>query len=455
METKLPPSSSKKAVTPKRDRWVGFITGHALSLRKDRLGFMVESFKRHGDFLIMFLGQTRTILINDPQAIKYVLLDQAKHYPKNTPGYKRVAEVLGQGVFTDIGEEWRKGRKAIQPIFNPSKFDHYFDIVKNESDKMIAGLVREVPHSKLINMSQWSTRYALYVIGHSLLNEDLESSFDIISKKLSHLIDLTEKKMTAILPFKTPQVKKDELAFQESLGILDAEIAKIITNEKNKPRNGNENFIHALLDSPENFSDQKILYQVKTMIFAGHETSANVIAWGFYFLALYPEWQEKIFHEFKEHNFAITDIEQLKSMKQANNFLKEVLRMRPPAWSFGRIATIQDKIHAEDIVPGDLISISPYLIHHHPAYWSDPDTFNPDRFNNEPVPFTFIPYGAGQRVCMGEKLANLELAMIFIKVVGRFKCELRSPDFRMKMNPQVSLRPKEELYLKLVERVNT
>lgn len=448
-------SLAKHAVTPKRDRFFGLITGHALSLRADRLGFMVESFKRHGDFLIMYLGKTKTILVNDPVGIKHVLFDQAKIYPKNTPGYKRVAAVIGMGVFTDVGEEWRKGRKAIQPIFNPSKFDHYFNVVRIETDKSVVRLTSKVKKSNTVNMSEESTRYALYVIGRSLLNEDLEKSFDVISQKLSHMIDLTEKKMTELFPIKTPSKRRDEEAFNESLKALDDEIAKIIKSEKTKPRNVKENFIHALFESPENFSDEKILAQVKTMIFAGHETSANVIAWGFYFLAKHPEWQEKILTELKENNFSIESIDDLKKFKDAEKFVKEVLRVRPPAWSFGRIATAEDKIHEEKIVPGDLISLSPYLIHHHPDYWLNPEAFNPDRFDNEPVPFTYIPYGAGQRVCMGEKLANLEIAMIFIKVVQQFKLEFTTPGFTLNMNPQVSLRPKETLHLKLTERAKS
>lgn len=443
---------AKHAVTPKKDRFFGFITGHALSLRADRLGFMVDSFKKHGDFLIMYLGKTKTILVNDPVGIKHVLFDQAKIYPKNTPGYNRVAEVLGNGVFTDVGEEWRKGRKAIQPIFNPSKFDHYFDVVRIEADKCVARIEDNLHKTNFINMSEASTRFALYVIGRSLLNEDLEKSFDVISQKLSHLIDLTEKKMTALLPFKTPEKKRDEVAFKDALKALDDEIAKLIKSEKEKPRNVKENFIHALLESPENFSDEKILGQVKTMIFAGHETSANVIAWGFYYLAMYPEWQEIIFNELQSNNSSIESMDDLKKFKQTEKFVKEVLRVRPPAWSFGRLATAEDKIHEEKIVPGDLISLSPYLIHHHPAYWENPEVFNPDRFDKEPVPFTYIPYGAGQRVCMGERLANLEIAMVFIKVIQHFKLELKAPDYVLQMNAQVSLRSKESLILKISKR---
>ncbi|MBC7427828.1 MAG: cytochrome P450 [Bacteriovorax sp.] len=448
MDENLP--DKRIAVCPPKDRFFGFITGHALSLRKSRLNFMYDSFLIYGDFLEMFLGKRRTLLVNDPAGLKYVLFDNAKNYPKNTPGYQRVAEVIGQGVFTDIGDEWRKGRRAIQPIFNPSKFDHYFGLILEESDKTLSKMLEEKDEE--FNMSYWSTRYALHVIGRSLLNESLEDSFDIISQKLSKLIDLTEKKMTAILPFKTPSKKRDEKEFSETLHILDTEIQKIIDREKEKSRTSGGNFIHALLDSPENFTEQKILSQVKTMIFAGHETSANVITWGFYFLMKFPEWQDKIFSELKECNFEITSEEQVKKFKYVNLFLNEVLRKRPPAWSFGRVAVSDDMIHGSHVKAGDLISISPYLVQHHPDYWENPEEFNPNRFEKPPLPMTFIPYGAGQRVCMGERLANLEIAMIYLKTVEKFKLQFTEEEFEMPMNPQVSLRTEKTLMARMVKR---
>lgn len=449
MDKKLP--DQKMAMTPARDFFFGPITGHALSLRKGRLEFMYRSFLELGDFLIMYIGKKRTLLVNDPVGLKHVFFDNAKNYPKNTPGYQKVAEVLGQGVFTDVGEEWRRGRKVIQPIFNPSKFDHYFELIQDESNQLLVGLEKE-SMERGVNLSYWSTRYALHVIGRSLLNERLEESFDIISQKLSELIDLTEKKMTRIFPFQTPKVKRENAEFKEALRILDDEIAQIIVREKEKKREGKGNFIHVLLDSSEKFSDKKILSQVKTMIFAGHETSANVMMWGFYFLIKHPEWQDKIYEEMKASNFEVKNEDEVKNMLHVNLFLKEVLRMRPPAWSFGRIAISEDQIHGEKVQPGDLISISPYLIHHHPAYWEKPEEFNPYRFLEEPKALTFIPYGAGQRICMGERLANLEMAMMFLKVLGRFRVEALNENYGVGMNAQVSLRPEEAIRGRLIRR---
>jgi cytochrome P450 len=439
-----------KAAKPTRDPFWGVITGHALSLRKGRLDYMYACLKQYGDFIEMFLGKRRTLLVNDPMGLKHVLLDNNKNYTKATPGYQRVAEVLGKGVFTDIGEGWKKGRKAIQPTFNPSKFDHYFTMVHDEVKKTIAHLSSNsnVP----VNMSSLSTSYALHVIGRSLLNENLAESFESISKNLSHLIELIERKMTFITPFQTPSKKKLQKDFDETLKVLDAEILKIIEREKTKERMPKGNLIHALLESPLGFDDQNILDQVKTMIFAGHETTANALSWSFYYLAKHPEWQNKIYEEFKTKDFQIDYEEKLDDFVMVSNFIKEVLRIRPPVWSFGRVAVTDDKIHGENVKAGDLISLSPFLMHHHPDYWENPEEFNPDRFFKDPTQYTYFPYGFGPRICMGERLANLEMRLLILEIVKYFRLELTPGMETMKMNAQVSLRLEKDLMLKLTKR---
>lgn len=443
---------TKRAFCPPRDKFFGHFTGHALSLKAGRLNYMYTCMKQYGDFLEMFIGKRRTLCVNDPDGIRYVLLDNAKNYPKNTPGYKLVSEVLGMGVFTDVGEEWKSGRRVIAPTFNPSKFDRYFKIVNEETTSTIKKIEQQLEHSQKINMSSHSTAYALHVIGRSLFDENLEESFSAISKNLSHLIDLTEKKMTFITPFQTPAKKKLKRDFDETLAVLDGEIGKIIEREKKKEKNVTENMIHALLDSPLKFSNEKILSQVKTMIFAGHETTANVVMWSFHFLAKCPEWQEKIFTEGKEKNFGVQTEEDLYSFKHLDLFLKEVMRMRPPAWSFGRIAVSDDKIHGESVRAGDLISLSPYLIQHHPDFWENPEEFSPERFLKEPVNYTYIPFGLGPRICMGERLANLEMRVFLLNAVKNFRFFKTEESSGVKMSPQVSLRPDRDILLKVEKR---
>lgn len=442
-------NSSKKAVMPPRDKIFGFITGHALNLRKDRLGFMYHCLEYYGDFMKMFLGKQRTILINDPESVKYVLVDNYKNYPKNTPGYKRVADVLGGGVFTDVGPEWVKGRRVIQPFFNPRQYDNFFKIILDEAFTSIEKLKSS---ENDVNISRVSTQFTLNVIGRSLISDKMEDSFEIITKSLSELIHLTETRMLYLTNIKTPKKKKVEELFSFHLKAMDDEIKKVIEVQKKKTIDVKSNLIHALLNAEDKFSDEKLLAQIKTMLFAGHETSANVLIWAFYFLFRHPENQENIFKEFADKNWQLDSEEDLDMYPHLNRFIQEVLRMRPPAWSFGRIALEEDKIHGEEIKPGDLISLSPYLLQHNPRYWPEPMLFKPERFMEPARPFTMIPFGAGQRMCMGERLAMIELKVFLLLFIKNYSITISPVSQNIKMNAQVSLRPDKELYIQIKER---
>lgn len=445
-------SKKRKAIQPPRDKFWGAITGHALALKAGRLNYMYTCMKQYGDFLEMYIGKRRTLCVNDPEGIRYVLLDNAKNYPKNTPGYQLVSEVLGMGVFTDVGEDWRKGRRVIQPTFNPSKFDRYLKIVLQESEATLKKIEQELTTGREINMTKHSTAYPLHVIGRSLFDETLEESFTLISQNLSHLIDLTEKKMTYFTKIQTPAKKRLKKDFEATLSALDQEVRRIIEREKQKPKNISDNMVHALLESSESFSDEKILSQVKTMIFAGHETTANVLMWSFYFLAKNPEWQEKIYQEGLQKRFEFSSESDLEGYVYLDWFIKETMRLRPPAWSFGRIALAPDQVHGEEVRAGDLISLSPFLIHHHPDYWDRPEEFYPERFAKAPVTYTYIPFGLGPRICMGERLAYLEMRTFLLKAISSYRFSLNEKSADVSINPQVSLRPNKEILLTLEKR---
>jgi cytochrome P450 len=189
------------------------------------------------------------------------------------------------------------------------------------------------------------------------------------------------------------------------------------------------------------------------MIFAGHETTANVLMWSFYFLALHSLWQERIHKEGQDRDFAYSTEADLAAYQSLDWFIKETMRMRPPVWSFGRIAILADEIHGEKVRPGDLISLSPFLIHHHADYWDRPEEFLPERFAKAPVNYTYIPFGLGPRICMGERLAYLEMRVFLLSTVKHFRFSLSENSEGVKLNPQVSLRPNKDIILKVERRV--
>lgn len=438
---------------PPTDPWFGLLTGHALTLRKRRLDFMYESFLKYGVFMKMKLASRVTYILSHPEAVEWVLKSNAKNYPKNTPGYKKVSDVIGDGVFTDVGEPWKKARKVIQPFFNPKKFDRYRSIVKKECLNSLQK-IEEMDLSNPVNISILMTEFTLQVLGQTMFNENLGQFVDVINKDLTTLIHITEDRLNYINPFPSQHKKDQKEKLDKAMASLDGVILDLINQTKKQSIDPDNNFVHAFLESPFEFSDRNLLDQVKTIAFAGHETSANVLSWTFYFLGKYPYWREQINEEvrrvLKDKEPQAEDLEKLPLL---NMFIKESMRVRPPAWSFGRLTIEDDIIHGHPIKKDDLITISPYLIHHNPEEWEEPEKFNPLRFSAEKTitPFSYIPFGGGQRVCIGADLAMLEISMILAHFIKNFDLSLPE-NFKVNMEPFIALRPDKsiKLYLKKV-----
>jgi cytochrome P450 len=433
---------------PPKDPIFGLVTGHILTLRKARLDFMLDSMKEFGDFVEMKLLHKTTYILTDPDAVGWVLKYNANNYPKNTPGYKKVSTVIGDGVFTEVGDSWKKIRKVLQPFFNPKKFDFYNKTINEVAKDSIQNL--KLKNDETLNISHFATEYTLQVLGKIFFSEDLGQEVLKIYKHLSILIEITENQLTEFFPLPFGKSKQRRKDFKISLEILDALITELINNAKLK-KNDQNNLIHALVNGCPHESDKFLLDQVKTLAFAGHETSANVISWCFYYFGKEPKQLEVLREEIKEFSKKDwIDHVDIQSLPKLGNYINEVMRLRPPAWSFGRLCVGEDKIHGQKVKPGTLITISPYLMHHNERLWKAPYSFNPTRFETDNIhPFAFIPFGAGQRVCIGDKVAILEIKLLLANFIHNFEFEILNTK-EIKVEPLIALRPSAPIKLKFL-----
>ncbi len=198
-----------------------------------------------------------------------------------------------------------------------------------------------------------------------------------------------------------------------------------------------------------------------TIFLAGHETSANVLMWIFYELCRHPAIETKIFNEVNTLGDRELIYSDLHHLRYTAEVLNETMRLYPPVWHLGRMNLEPDTIGGFEIPAGSHIRMSPLVLHRHPDLWEDPLTFNPDRFIDKtardsfqslaPQPFSFIPFGAGPRLCAGRNFAMMEMVLIVAKIVQRYKIS-NDPNYFVEMGPLMTLRPKDDIRLKLTRR---
>lgn len=441
-----------KFTTPPLDPYVGRLTGHLLKAR-NRFAFY-KWMATFGEYTRFKLASMDVYLFTNPEAVNHILKKNARNYTKNTPSYQVVERVTGKGVFTESEESWLRLRKIAQPFFTIKQTDHWEAIVERISEDLEI-LLTEISHrDQVYNFSPLMTQLTLRVLGESIFDKDLGKSAEIFNKELGQLIKLTNDKITYQLSLNFLKKRQGEKKFRHSMGILDNLISNLIDEAKSEKEHNPNNMIHAFLKAPFEINQFFLIDQVKTMAFAGHETTSTVLSWALHFLSIHPEWQIKIREELKTN----LKNEKIKASELENcpllmAFLNETIRMYPPAWAFSRRSIEDDLVEGYPIKAGSIVTVSPYLMAHDEKYWIRPEEFNPLRFIDsqhleKQHAYSFIPFGMGPRACVGEKLSRLELSVIIATFIKDF--ELEAPeDSRVEMEATLTLAVKEGIRLKL------
>lgn len=429
-----------KPVVPPRDKWTGFLTGHLRQFAKGRYPFMIRMKETYGDFVQLQLGSNRTYQLTDLDAVELILKKDARNYSKDTPGFRLVAEVTGNGVFTENGDQWLKIRKVVQPFFSKVHHEHWGKIVQECSQNLVEQLSRELKPNQPMLLSHYMTQIALSVLGRTVFNEDLGHMIDTVEKELSRLVEITNERMANALALPGPKKNRIFKQFYQSIETLDFLIDDLIARAKRAPHDPEHNMVHAFMQAPYKVDEVFLRDQVKTMVFAGHETTSSVLSWTLYLLAKHPEWLTIVENEIKNNlGNNPPGLESMDSMPELTKVFNESMRLYPPSWSLGRICENDTDLLGHQIKKGDVFIISPYLIHHDPKHWIDPEVFNPNR-SRPTHPMAFIPFGSGPRACTGEMLARMEMMIIIPTLIQHFKIELPKGHI---VHPafQVSLRP--------------
>jgi len=219
--------------------------------------------------------------------------------------------------------------------------------------------------------------------------------------------------------------------FRDALKTLDGVVYEIIQAHRRGDGAYDDLVSRLLSERDENdkgFEDSEIRDQVMTILLAGHETTASSIAWTFHLLGQHPEAFARMQDELDQVlEGRVPTHEDTARLVWTRMVFEESLRLYPPVWLIPRRAIGEDQVGGYTIPPESDMLICPYVMHRHPAYWTDPDVFDPERFAagrvNDRVRHSYLPFGAGQRACVGKALAMMEALLILAMIGQNFRLE--------------------------------
>jgi cytochrome P450 len=419
------------------------------------LDFLSECQRQYGNVVsFRFLG-VPACLINDPAGIERVLVTDHQNFTKSMD-YRALSRVLGQGLLTSEGEFWKRQRRLVQPAFFRDRILSYGGLMTSYTARLMEtwqdGEVRDVHRDMM--------RVTLKIAARSLFNVEIDGEAGTIGKALTVVMDEMPKLAGfAFLPDWVPVPGLG--AFRRALADLDKIVYGIIRARRatgEHPGDLLDMLLDARDESGAGMSDLQLRDEVMTLLLAGHETTANTLAWTLYLLAQNPEQQSRLATEVRTVlDGRPAEASGLQRLPYTQMALMEAQRLYPPAWAIGRKALRDFEVSGYRICAGTNIVISQWVLHRDPLLYPNPERFEPERWREETAgrrslpKFAYLPFGAGPRVCVGASLALTESALVLATLMQRFRFLLAS-DEPVQAFPSVTLRPKHGLRLR-VERL--
>lgn len=377
-----------------------------------------------------FLGR-RTFLVNQPAAVRRVLVEAAELYGRPASVGRLLGPVIGAGLFLAEGEAWRRQRRSLQPMFGPRTLARLVKEATHATDAALDAFGSHGRHA--VDLLGWCQRLTLRIAARVLFGLDIgpfEGRLRAVIESYG-AVNARPGPGDFLLPAGIPGPA--DVARRRAARGFRALIGEIVAHlDALPPADPPESVLDLLRtagreDGQPAFAFREIEDQLATLLVAGHETTALLLFWAFYLLALDRRAQERAAAEALA--WAGTD-DGPQRLLFIRAVLDEALRLYPPAFSITREARAADRLGSHAVAPGDLVVISPWVLHRHRRYWRHPDAFWPERFlaAAEPVDrMLFLPFGAGPRACIGARFALDEAAIVLARTLRRFWVELVRP----------------------------
>jgi len=376
-----------------------------------------------------FLGREQ-LMLNSPDAIRHVLVANYENYGRNV-GAKRVLQpLLGGSVFLAEGQAWRHQRRTIAPAMAPRSMPVLSRHVVTATRHSEAKLSRLT--GQPIVLMPYLQHLALHIAGQSMFSLEM-AGFGTELRAL--LMDYARRfaqpgALDLLLPISIPSpLDLGRSAFRTKwLRFIDR---LIDARAQQAPAEGGPRDLLDMLSAARDpvsgaaFTRAQLRDEVATMILAGHETTAVTLFWACYIAARLPDQQDRLAAE-----AATVDLSEdsaadaLRSLPAIRAHVDETLRLYPPAFLIVREALAPDVIAGRTVATGTVVSISPWVLHRHRKLWDDPDRFDPSRFMpGAPPPdrYSYMPFGAGPRICVGAQFALTEATLVLARLLRSFR----------------------------------
>lgn len=428
--------------------------------RRNPLAFLTAAAARHGDVVAFGGARLSICLVRHPDLVQRVFVDHHRNYDKKTRGFDALRFFLGNGLLTSEGDFWRRQRRIAQPSFHRRRIADFAESMVELTEEMLTSWATRDP-AQPFDLAEAMADLTLRIVSRTLLSTDVTDDDHSIGHGVGRLNVYGRRYMSnpfALAPtWPTPANRE----FHRITHEIDRVVLGIIEGRRRTGSPPRPDLLSMLMDARdaqtgEAMTDRQLRDEVMTIFVAGHETTANALAWTFYLLSQSPRVTRTVLEELDRvvgaRSVALDDLPALETLGRV---VKESLRLYPPAWTIGRRTVADDVMGGYRIRAGTLVMCAPWVTHRDPRFWPDPEGFDPDRFHPERERqqhrYAYFPFGGGPRTCIGNSFASMELALVLATVLRRFVPNLVA-GHPVEPEPLITLRPRYGLRVTLQPR---
>ena len=445
------PPPSIGAVAPK-----GGVLGLLPELGRDALGLLTRVTRDYGDLVQIRLGLTQMVVVGHPDLVEEVLVTRNHDYRKGE-STRRLGSLLGRGLLLSEGDFWLRQRRLMQPAFHRQRLAQMAETMIDSADQLAA--TWRDGDERLVN--QEMTELTLRIVGRTLFGTDVGEDLERIRHATVVLGDHFRSRLYSLLTLLPDSVPTPgNRRYQAAVRDLDEFVYRII-GERRRDGEPGDDLLGMLLSARDErargMDDRQLRDEVMTLLLAGHDTTALALTWAFVLLAQHPDTATRLHSEvdtvLADRGITVADARHLRYVDEV---VTETLRLYPTAWAIGREAIQDTRIGGRQVRRGTTVLMVPWVIQRDPRFFDTPEMFRPERWADglaERLPrFAYMPFGGGQRVCIGSGFAQLEATLLLATIAQRFHLELTDPWMTVEPWPVVTLRTRTDVPMRLRRR---
>jgi len=461
----------------------------------------MEGFGAYGDVVGFRFGPIRACLLAHPEHVQHVLQRNHRNYDKNAFSYRRLKALVGEGLITSDGAVWQAHRRLAQPAFQRRQLESVAAATLRAAGRVADEWQRCAAEGRPTDVHRDMMGAALEIGAEALFGADVRTEARPFGAALNVALAEVVRRIYALMPLPLLVPTPANLRFRRALRRLHAVVQQVI-DRRRAEAGTRDDLLSALLrglDGPA-LRDELVTFllaghetkanalvwtfhllgrhpavaarlhgerddllsallpeldgpalrdELVTFLLAGHETTANALVWSWHLLSRHPAVAARLRDEAADALGGGAPMpDDLPRLTYVRMVLEEAMRLYPPVWVVDRNAIAEDAIGGFRIRPGTLVMLSQYVTHRHPAFWPQPERFDPERFAPAAVRqrprFAYFPFAGGPRSCIGGQFAMTEATLLLAGLAGRFELS-PVPGHPVEPNPSVTLRPRHRV----------